>query len=75
VPASGPADLVQDGVNGALSDDLRDACRRALGCSRDEARATALRYGWPASHEVFRAHLVPLVPPAVLTAAPREAAA
>ena len=50
VPAPGPADLIEDGVNGALGDDLLDACLRALRCSREAARATALRYSWAASH-------------------------
>jgi glycosyltransferase involved in cell wall biosynthesis len=68
IPAPGPSDLVEDGVNGALGSDLHDSCRRALTCSRDAARASALRYGWPASVQLFRAHLVPLAP-----AAPRFA--
>jgi glycosyltransferase involved in cell wall biosynthesis len=63
--APGPADLVQDGVNGALGEDLHEACLRALPCSREAARAAALSYGWPASHARFRAHLVPLVPPGI----------
>jgi 1,2-diacylglycerol 3-alpha-glucosyltransferase/glucuronosyltransferase len=60
VPATGPIDLIRDGVEGALSDDLQGACLRALGCSGEAARTTALRHDWPASHERFRAHLVPL---------------
>jgi glycosyltransferase involved in cell wall biosynthesis len=62
VPAPGPSDLIHDGVDGALGPDLLDSCRRALRCSRTEARATALRYGWAASVQLFRAHLVPLLP-------------
>jgi glycosyltransferase involved in cell wall biosynthesis len=60
VPATGPVDLIQEGVNGALDEDLLAACRRAILCAVEEARATALRYTWAASHERFRAHLVPL---------------
>jgi len=60
VPASGPSDLIQDGVNGAIGTNLEHACRRALHCSREAARASALRYGWLASHARFRAHLVPV---------------
>jgi 1,2-diacylglycerol 3-alpha-glucosyltransferase/glucuronosyltransferase len=60
MPAPGPSDLVRDGVNGALGDDLLDACLRALPCSRAAARSTALAYRWQASLERFRAHLVPL---------------
>lgn len=62
IPAPGPSDLVEDGVNGALGPDLHDSCLRALACSREAARASALRYGWPQCVQLFRAHLVPLVP-------------
>ncbi len=61
VPAPGPTDLVTEGVSGALDDDLHEACLRARRCSRAAARDTALRYSWRASHEQFRAHIVPLV--------------
>jgi glycosyltransferase involved in cell wall biosynthesis len=60
VPAPGPMDLVFDGGNGALGDDLRSACLRALKCSKRAARETALRYTWRASHERFRSYLVPV---------------
>jgi glycosyltransferase involved in cell wall biosynthesis len=65
VPAPGPADIIEDGVNGALSDDLHAACLRARHCSREAARATALRYSWQASHKRFLAHLVPLAGPSL----------
>jgi glycosyltransferase involved in cell wall biosynthesis len=61
VPSPGPSDLIRDGVNGALGEDLGESCLRALACSRNDARTTALRYSWRSSHEVFRNHLVPLV--------------
>jgi glycosyltransferase involved in cell wall biosynthesis len=60
VPAPGPADLVVEGVNGALDDDLLAACRRAVRCSRERARASILHRTLQAGHDVFRAHLVPL---------------
>jgi glycosyltransferase involved in cell wall biosynthesis len=60
VPAPGPTDLIVEGVNGSVSDDLHAACRRALRCSRDAARASAQRYTFQASHDVFLNHLVPL---------------
>jgi glycosyltransferase involved in cell wall biosynthesis len=64
VPAPGPLDLIQDGRGGALDHSLLDACLRAVSGSSTEARNVALRYGWPASHERFRSHLVPLQPQA-----------
>jgi glycosyltransferase involved in cell wall biosynthesis len=62
VPAPGPIDLIDEGVNGAIDDRLLDACRRALRCSRDLARASILRRTLRAGHELFRDHLVPLDP-------------
>lgn len=61
VPAPGPIDLIQDGVNGAVSDNLYDACMRAIQCTREEARASTKPYTFAASHDQFRSHLVPLV--------------
>jgi glycosyltransferase involved in cell wall biosynthesis len=62
VPAPGPIDLIEEGATGALDERLGDACVRALRCAREAARRAALAYSWPASHEVFRRHLVPVVP-------------
>jgi len=64
VPAPGPADLIVEGVNGALDEDLLQACRRALPCSRERARASIVHRTLQAGHDVFRAHLVPLRSPA-----------
>ena len=40
VPAPGPIDLVEEGVNGAIDDELMRACLRAVRCSREKARAS-----------------------------------
>ena len=74
VPAPGPVDLVTEGVNGAIDDDLGAACHRALHCSRDLARASVVRRTLRAGHDLFRAHLVPLRPE-VPYAVPRPAEA
>ncbi len=63
VPAPGPVDLIEEGVNGAIDDQLLRACLRALRCSRDRARASILHRTLRAGHEVFRAHLVPVESP------------
>src|SRR6185369_17461285 len=63
VPAPGPVDLIVEGVNGALDADLLAACRRALPCTRERARASIVHRTLQAGHDVFRAHLVPLHPP------------
>lgn len=46
-PVQGPADIFEDGTVGALSEDLRDACLRALNIASPEAcRAHAERFSW-----------------------------
>jgi glycosyltransferase involved in cell wall biosynthesis len=60
VPAPGPVDLVEEGINGAIDDQLMRACLRAVRCSHEKARASILGRTLRAGHEVFRAHLVPL---------------
>jgi glycosyltransferase involved in cell wall biosynthesis len=74
VPAPGPVDLVTEGVNGAIDDDLHAACLRAVQCSRERARASIVRRTLRAGHDIFRAHLVPLRPE-IPFAVPRSAEA
>jgi glycosyltransferase involved in cell wall biosynthesis len=58
VPAPGPVDLIQEGVNGAIDDDLLASCQRAILCSGERARASIVHRTLEAGHEVFRSHLV-----------------
>ena len=74
VPAPGPVDLINEGVNGAIDDDLHAACLRALTCSRERARASVVQRTLRAGHDLFRAHLVPLRPE-VAFSVPRAAEA
>lgn len=69
VPAPGPIDLIRQGVNGAVGDDLHAACVQALSCSREQARASTRHFTYEACRDLFRSHLVPLVQrlPAVAT--------
>ncbi len=60
VPAPGPVDLIHEGVNGAVDDDLLASCHRAILCSRERSRASIVHRTLEAGHDVFRAHLVPL---------------
>ena len=78
VPAPGPIDLIQEGVNGSVNDDLMLACMRALRCSSEQARTSTHGYTYQASHAQFRAHLVPLIkrlPKAVHNVADAEGSA
>jgi glycosyltransferase involved in cell wall biosynthesis len=67
VPAPGPIDLITEGVNGAIDDELGAACLRALRCSRERARSSIVDRTLRAGHDLFRAHLVPLQPSATDT--------
>jgi glycosyltransferase involved in cell wall biosynthesis len=56
-PVSGPIDVVVDGVNGVLDDDLRRAALAALSIDPAACRAHALRYSWSAATRQFIANL------------------
>lgn len=52
-PSQASAAVVEDGVNGIVSSDLKDACLRALSLSRDKAREAAMARSWRACTEQF----------------------
>ena len=52
-PATGPIDIVGDGVGGAVSEDLREAALAALEVDRATARERAMRYTWTACAEMY----------------------
>lgn len=55
-PVTGPKDVVQEGVNGALDEDLTQAIERALALDRDRLLASVQDYTWKASAEEFLSH-------------------
>jgi glycosyltransferase involved in cell wall biosynthesis len=57
-PVTGPVDVVDDGVTGVLSEDLRAAAIAALKLDPRLCREQALRHTWAAATEQFRDHLV-----------------
>jgi glycosyltransferase involved in cell wall biosynthesis len=59
-PVTGPIDVIGDAPVGALDEDLRAACLRALGADRAACRAHASRFSWPACARAFRDGLVPV---------------
>jgi glycosyltransferase involved in cell wall biosynthesis len=61
VPAPGPVDLLTEGTNGAVDEDLRAACLRALKCGRLAARASVGDYTYRACHDIFLESLVPIM--------------
>jgi glycosyltransferase involved in cell wall biosynthesis len=58
-PVTGPVDVIQDGVTGALDKDLGVAARRALKASPKACRESAERYDWASCTGEFESNLVP----------------
>lgn len=59
-PVTGPIDVITDPRVGALNEDLRAACLRALECDRAACRLHAEAWSWDACVAQFRAALVPI---------------
>jgi glycosyltransferase involved in cell wall biosynthesis len=59
-PVTGPMDVITDGQVGALDEDLRAACMRALACDRAACRRYAEAWSWEACVAQFRDALVPI---------------
>jgi glycosyltransferase involved in cell wall biosynthesis len=59
-PVTGPLDVIGDAPVGALDEDLREACLRALHADRAACRAHAEGYSWTACAQRFRESLVPV---------------
>jgi glycosyltransferase involved in cell wall biosynthesis len=57
-PVTGPIDVIEDGVTGALDVDLARAAQRALTLDPLICREQALRFGWDASAREFEGNLV-----------------
>jgi glycosyltransferase involved in cell wall biosynthesis len=60
-PVTGPVDVLEGAANiGALDEDLRTACLRALQADRAACRAHAEQFSWQACAQRFVANLAPL---------------
>jgi glycosyltransferase involved in cell wall biosynthesis len=59
-PVPGPGDLITDGGNGALDEDLREAVFRALSVDGDCCAEFAARFSWGATTGRFLSLLAPL---------------
>ena len=56
-PVTGPLDVIADRPIGAIDSDLRSACLRALGRSRETCRGFALEHSWENSARQFVGNL------------------
>src|ERR1700726_1402289 len=72
-PVTGPLDVIADHPIGALDTDLRSACLRALGMSREACRNFALERSWENSARQFIGNLTVLQPSRSLRPARRLA--
>jgi glycosyltransferase involved in cell wall biosynthesis len=61
-PVTGPLDVIADHPIGALDNDLRSACLRALSMSRETCRSFALERSWENSARQFIGNLSALQP-------------
>jgi glycosyltransferase involved in cell wall biosynthesis len=57
-PVTGPVDVIEDGVTGALDTDLARAAERALRIDPTACRERALRSGWDACAREFEGNLI-----------------
>ena len=57
LPMPGPVDVIENGVNGWLAEDLAEATQRALAVSPAACRAFAERHCWAAATRQFQSHL------------------
>ena len=57
-PVTGPIDVIEDGVTGALDQDLAAAARRALKLDPRTCRERAVKSGWDVSTREFEGNLV-----------------
>jgi hypothetical protein len=58
-PVTGPIDVIEDGVTGALDMDLASAARHALDLDPRVCREHALKSGWDVSTREFEGNLAP----------------
>jgi glycosyltransferase involved in cell wall biosynthesis len=58
-PVTGPLEVISDSPAGALDNDLKAACLRALTLSRNDARSRAEQFSWAAAAGQFAANLRP----------------
>ncbi|TFF23009.1 glycosyltransferase family 1 protein [Jiella endophytica] len=55
-PEPGPLDVIADSGAGIISEDLREACLKALAIDRETAFARSRAYNWEACAEIFLDH-------------------
>jgi glycosyltransferase involved in cell wall biosynthesis len=52
-PVTGPKDIIEEGVNGYLSDDLSDAIQKCLDLDREAVYISSIKWTWENCYEQF----------------------
>jgi glycosyltransferase involved in cell wall biosynthesis len=73
-PVTGPIDVIEEGVTGALDEDLARAAERALHLSPATCREKALQWSWDECTRQFESHLVACRPSTFALPLPSSAA-
>jgi len=59
-PVPGPQDVLKPGVDGVLSENLKEACLNALKLDRDVVHQSSMDWDWDACFQTFLSHLAPI---------------
>ena len=58
-PVPGPQDVLKPGVDGVLSENLKDACLSSLRLDRNVVHRSSMDWDWDTCFQTFLSHLVP----------------
>jgi glycosyltransferase involved in cell wall biosynthesis len=59
-PVPGPIDIIEQGINGFISDELDNAILEALKLNRDVVKESSKKWTWEKCWEIFRDNLIPV---------------
>jgi glycosyltransferase involved in cell wall biosynthesis len=60
-PVTGPKDIIENGINGFLNENLEYAVLEALKLNRDSVYESSLKWTWETSYKQFKQILLPLI--------------
>ncbi len=59
-PVQGPIDIIEQGVNGYMSWDLKEAVEKSLALDRNQVKQSSQRWTWDNCWHIFKENLVPV---------------
>jgi len=57
-PVQGPLDVIDDGITGAMDNDLIKAVNRSLDLDREQVYTASMKWSWENAWEIFRDNLI-----------------